>query len=266
MSIGRPSTVTTPSAAQTQILRNFSISPETRKRCQHRNVIGFLEEIFQLFVYQCSISVWDFLSGISLAWINFPLSWNIFNMCKNQPAFIQNSASSYKIDKCSRFPFSCVIEFLIKLFSSPHLMRCVGSKSTNFAPTDRSFIFALFHNKYTLLLLNWKSLYYPLCFDQGVGQCAVSVSTKIMAASSLTYMRRTSLYNNTQQHSRRSGSELGNLQQQQLCTWVWCSAVQQRHARGAGERERGGEMNLSFDCAAKCWRLLGSRRWRWRSS
>ena len=158
---------------------------------------------------------------------------------KRAGLLIQNSASSFKIDKCSLFPFSCVIEFLIKLFSSPHLMRCVGSKSTNFAPTDRSFIFALFHNKYTLLLLNWKSLYYPLCFDQGVGQCAVSVSTKIMAASSLTYMRRTSLYNNTQQHSRRSGWELGNLQQQQLCTWVWCSAVQQRHARGAGERERG---------------------------
>ena len=44
-------------------------------------------------------------------------------------------------------------------------------------------------------------MYYPLCFDQGVGQCAVSVSTKITAPSLLSYMSATTCtttHNSTQ--------------------------------------------------------------------
>ena len=124
---------------------------------------------------------------------------------KRAGLLIQNSASSFKIDKCSLFPFSCVIEFLIKLFSSPHLMRRVGSKSTNFAPQQTADLFLhLFFprkGKYTFTFRLKLCFYYPLCFDQGVGQCAVSVSTKITAPSLLSYMRATTCtttHNSTQ--------------------------------------------------------------------
>ena len=66
----------------------------------------------------------------------------------------------------------------------------------------------------------------------------MSVSTKIMAASSLTYMRRTSLYNNTQQHSRRSGWGTYN----SSSSAHECDVVLYNNATHAvPEREREGE-------------------------
>ena len=80
-------------------------------------------------------------------------------------------------------------------------------------------------------------MYYPLCFDQGVGQCAVSVSTKITAASLQSYMSHGhNLYNNTQQHSRRGGSGAYNSTRPPATAHVLYSKP-----RTLPRRERAGE-------------------------
>ena len=140
------------------------------------------------------------------------------------------------------------------LLSSFDAMRRVRSKSTNFAPVDIWLIFALsfFYTKSVHFYFQTKCLCITLC-----------VLTKVMDSALYLYLLR----------SRRRQYYLiwGAAPVQQHTTalkekWFWAQelttaaphnaahecVVQQRHARGAGERERGGEMNLSFD-AAKCW-------------
>ena len=102
MSMGRPSTLTTPSAAQTQILRNFSISPETRKNGSRYNIkiLVFFRKYFNIF-----ISMFDISFGLFVR--------NIFCLNKFLPfpkyiQYVQKSACLVKIR-----------QVLIKLINAP---------------------------------------------------------------------------------------------------------------------------------------------------
>ena len=78
-------------------------------------------------------------------------------------------------------------------------------------------------------------MYYPLGFDQGVGQCAVSVSTKITAPSLLSYMSATTCtttHNSTQGEVARELTTAHGRPQQHMC----CTASL---ARCPGERGQG---------------------------
>ena len=136
------------------------------------------------------------------------------------------------------------------LLSSFDAMRRVGSKSTNFAPVDIWLIFALsfFYTKSVHFYFQTKCLCITLC-----------VLTKVMDSALYLYLLR----------SRRRQYYLiwGAAPVQQHTTalkekWFWAQelttaaphnaahecVVQQRHARGAGERERGRNEFIFWRC------------------